>query len=115
MNQQRAYSNLSFGKRILLWLPVSPATVFGIVMIAVVLAAWLYIPARHPGRSAAGVECIELYRQAHSAADTAKVDARLPFGGGAKQRYAASCGVMRQRGDLQNNADTNRPDRVDRP
>jgi hypothetical protein len=68
------------------------------IIISAVLLAAAYFMYRHPGRTGAGGQCLQDYRRARSAADTAQVDSRIYPNG--KVGPVVACGFLRRSGEL---------------
>jgi hypothetical protein len=72
-----------------------------VVLIVVIIMVFEFLTARHPGVvSEPAAECRAAYRLAHSATDTAIVDAQTISQGRAGIAIALSCGALRRTGEL---------------
>jgi hypothetical protein len=75
------------------------AAIIALLIVALVTLCWIYLPARHPGFLSLGAEeCRGDYRQARTAADTARIDLIVPATGGQKGWTAQRCGLLRTSG-----------------
>jgi hypothetical protein len=82
----------------------SRETLFGLAALAAIGAGGvigMYIFARHPGAvSEPAAECQVAYRRAHTANDTAIVDAQTVTEGRGRIPGALNCGALRTSGEL---------------
>jgi len=80
------------------------ANAIGVLLLIAVIAGLVYSEfekARRPGFLSLGLEeCRRQLGQAHSAADSARVDLMIPATGGQKGWLAQRCGVLRRSGSL---------------
>lgn len=63
------------------------------MLLVVLVGAWIMLGAY---QTEAAKGCLDLYRAARTAADTATVDTMIPDGGPRKRPEAHSCGFMRR-------------------
>jgi hypothetical protein len=71
--------------------------VLGVLAAGVV--GWMLFIGRHPGYGGAE-DCRAAYRRAHTPADSAIVDARVPVVGRSKELTVLTCGVLRRSGEV---------------
>ena len=63
------------------------------------MLAWFLLIARHPGVRGSE-ECRAAYRRAHSATDSAIIDARVPVASRTREAELPTCGTLRRSGEL---------------
>ena len=77
--------------------PVDVVDLLGVVAAGAI--GWMFFIGRHPGYGGAE-ECRAAYRRAHTAADSALIDARAPIVRRTREPNVLTCGALRRSGEI---------------